>query len=79
MSDLEKLIYIADKIEPNRDYPGVEELRTAVRKDFRAGFLRVIGAVIEYVVARSLPLDYNSVAAWNRALSDIGVRPSGHY
>lgn len=27
MSDLEKIIYIADAIEPNRDYPGVEQLR----------------------------------------------------
>lgn len=78
MNDLEKLIYVADKIEPNRDYPGVGDLRMAVREDFRAGFVKVIGAVIEYVVARSLPLDYNSVAAWNRALSDFDVRPAGY-
>ena len=27
MSLLEKIIYIADYMEPNRDFPGVEELR----------------------------------------------------
>jgi len=27
MSDLDKIIYFADMIEPNRNYPGVEELR----------------------------------------------------
>ena len=28
MSDMEKVIYLADYIEPSRDFPGVEELRS---------------------------------------------------
>lgn len=28
MSRLEKILYIADYMEPNRDFPGVERLRT---------------------------------------------------
>lgn len=31
MSDLEKIVYIADMIEPNRRYPGVEDLRAAAK------------------------------------------------
>ena len=27
MSQLEKLIYVSDMIEPGRDFPGVEQLR----------------------------------------------------
>ena len=27
MNTLEKIIYVADYMEPNRDFPGVEELR----------------------------------------------------
>ncbi|WP_223127947.1 bis(5'-nucleosyl)-tetraphosphatase (symmetrical) YqeK [Pasteuria penetrans] len=30
MTMLEKIIYLADRVEPGRDYPGVEELRTLV-------------------------------------------------
>ena len=33
MSALEKVIYIADAIEPNRNYPGVEEIRQAAEED----------------------------------------------
>ena len=29
MSDLDKVVYLADMIEPSRDFPGVEELRVA--------------------------------------------------
>lgn len=33
MNTLQKIIYIADYMEPNRDFPGVEKLRAAVEKD----------------------------------------------
>lgn len=33
MNILEKIIYVADYMEPNRDFPGVEEMRTLARKD----------------------------------------------
>ena len=35
MTTLEQLVYLADKIEPNRCYPGVDELRRLARTDFR--------------------------------------------
>ena len=31
MNPLQKIIYIADYMEPNRDFPGGERLRAAVR------------------------------------------------
>ena len=31
MSDLDKVVYVADYIEPNRDFPGVEEAREIAR------------------------------------------------
>ena len=33
MNTLEEIIYVADYMEPNRDFPGVEELRTAAFTD----------------------------------------------
>jgi nicotinate-nucleotide adenylyltransferase len=36
MTLLEKVIYLADYIEPNRDFPGVEELRKAAYEDIDA-------------------------------------------
>ena len=36
MSLLEKIIYVADYMEPNRDFPGVEKLRHLARTDLKA-------------------------------------------
>lgn len=36
MNTLEKIIYVADYMEPNRDFPGVEELRRLAFADFDA-------------------------------------------
>lgn len=68
MSVLDKLIYVADKVEINRHYPGVETLRDEVRRDFHDGFRIVLGTVLKYVIAQGWPIDYNSVAAWNEAI-----------
>jgi len=36
MNTLEKIIYVADYMEPNRDFPGVEELRRLAHSDLTA-------------------------------------------
>ena len=33
MNLLEKIIYVADYMEPNRDFPGVEQLRSLAYED----------------------------------------------
>ncbi len=42
MTSLQKLVYLADTLEPHRNYPGVEELREVVDKDFQKGFVEVV-------------------------------------
>lgn len=39
MTLLEKIIYIADYVEPTRDFPGVDALREAVWRDLDEGVL----------------------------------------
>ena len=39
MTLLEKIIYLADYIEPSRDFPGVDKLRSVCYKDLNEGFL----------------------------------------
>ena len=41
MSTLEKIIYVADYMEPNRDFPGVKELRKLAYSDLDAALLRL--------------------------------------
>lgn len=46
MTDLEKIIYLADCIEPGRDYPGVDDIRKAAQKGIDAGCLVAMGQSI---------------------------------
>jgi len=71
MTLFDKLIYVSDKVERGRSFDGVDELRTKAVTDLVSAFPEVIAAVIRWVVARNEPLDYNSVAAYNRTLNDL--------
>ncbi|MBR3756380.1 MAG: bis(5'-nucleosyl)-tetraphosphatase (symmetrical) YqeK [Firmicutes bacterium] len=63
MSQLEKVIYIADAIEPNRRYPGVEELRKAVWQDLDRACLMSINHTINYVSSQGHFLDPDTLMA----------------
>ena len=47
MSDLEKIIYLADYIEPGRDFPGVKKVRKQARKGINAGCLAAMDHTLE--------------------------------
>lgn len=50
MTTLEKIVYIADYIEPNRDFPGVEELRKITKDDLDKGVLKGLENTILFVI-----------------------------
>lgn len=52
MSQLEKIIYLADAIEPTRDYEGVAALRECARRDLDAAMIMSLQRTIDYVVQR---------------------------
>ncbi|QIB69451.1 HD domain-containing protein [Aminipila butyrica] len=63
MSQLEKIIYLADAIEPGRNYPGVEELRKAAFTDLDQACLLSLSRTIDYVRSQQSPLDDDTVKA----------------
>ena len=67
MSLLEKIIFIADVIEPGRDYPGVEEVRELVYKDLDAACLRAMKNSVEHVTKKGALLDEDTL----RAIEDL--------
>ncbi len=64
MTLLEKIIYIADYMEPNRDFPGVEVLRELVGKDLDAALLEGFRMSLELLKSRGKVIDPNSLQAW---------------
>lgn len=63
MSRLEKIIYLADYMEPNRQFDGVETLRSLSETDLDAALLCGFEMSIELLKAEGKPLDTNTVAA----------------
>lgn len=63
MSTLEKIIFLADAIEPGRDYPGVEEVREAAEKGLDEGCLRSMTGTIEHVQNQGAYLDEDTIEA----------------
>lgn len=63
MSLLEKIIYLADAIEPNRVYPGVDELRKLADEDLDKACLSSLTNTINFVRASGKYLDEETVRA----------------
>jgi predicted HD superfamily hydrolase involved in NAD metabolism len=68
MSQLEKIIYLADYIEPSRNFPGVEELRALAFKDLDAAVLMALENTIRYVIKKGELLHIDTVRARNYLL-----------
>ena len=65
MTLLEKIIYIADYMEPNRCFPGVELLRDLAWKDLDAAVFQGLDQAVAHVRKQGMPLDSDSLSAWN--------------
>jgi len=65
MSLLEKIIYIADYVEPLRSFPGVDKLRETVSKDLDEGLLLSFNNTINYVISLGQLLHMDTIEARN--------------
>ncbi|MFL0195786.1 bis(5'-nucleosyl)-tetraphosphatase (symmetrical) YqeK [Clostridium sp. WILCCON 0269] len=65
MNLLEKIIYIADYIEPSRNFPGVEELRNKSFIDLDDAVLDAFNNTIKVVISREQLLHLNTIEGRN--------------
>ena len=65
MSPLDMIIYLADIIEKDRVFPGVEELRQLVESDLERATFEALNHSIAHVTSQGQYLDKESVAARN--------------
>lgn len=63
MSLLEKIVFLADYIEPGRTHPAVVETRRLAEKDLDAACLYALEQTIAYVTVRGEALDPDTVRA----------------
>jgi nicotinate-nucleotide adenylyltransferase len=63
MTTLEKIIYLADYIEPNRDFPNVGRLRKAVWEDLDKGLLMGLEMTVEEMKERGNEVHKKTIEA----------------
>ena len=68
MSKLTKIIYLADYIEPNRQFPGVDYLREIAFKDLNKAVILAIDNTIKYILKRGQLIHPNTIDARNYIL-----------
>ncbi|MCF8011207.1 MAG: bis(5'-nucleosyl)-tetraphosphatase (symmetrical) YqeK [Clostridiales bacterium] len=68
---LDKIIYISDKIERGRDFPGVEELREKAFTDLNEGALACLDNSIKFSLNKKMLLHPYLCCARNSVLLDI--------
>ncbi|RKD32483.1 phosphohydrolase [Thermohalobacter berrensis] len=71
MSLLEKIIYIADYIEPEREFDGLEKIRKLAFNNLDKAILHAMNNTIKYVIDKGVLLHIDTVKARNYFLSVV--------
>ncbi|MFT8322372.1 MAG: bis(5'-nucleosyl)-tetraphosphatase (symmetrical) YqeK [Bacillus sp. (in: firmicutes)] len=56
ISMLEKIVYLADYIEPGRKFPGVEEVRELTAANFEKGFITSVKNTMNFLITNNRPV-----------------------
>lgn len=65
MTLLEKIIYLADYIEPSRDFPGVDKLRKVCYDNLNAGLELGLEMTVREMEERGAPVHHDTIEALN--------------
>lgn len=68
MSKLEMIVYVADAIEPNREYPAVKRLRKIACVDLKEACVSVMDETIRFCLSNRVPIHPNTILARNDLL-----------
>lgn len=68
MSPLEKLLFLADYIEPGREFPGVDEVRKAALSSLDEAVLLALDQTLVYLVSRGRLIHPDALDARNELL-----------
>ncbi len=75
MTLLEKIIYMADYMEPNRDFDGVQTLRELAWTDLDRAMLAAFQLSVDILLARGKAVDEHSLQALEYMKQQLGIKP----
>lgn len=65
MTRLEKIIYLADYIEPGRHFPGVDEVRELARIDLEKALIKAVQNTIIFLMKKNQPVYPDTFHTYN--------------
>ncbi len=68
MSPLSKIVFVADKIEENRSYDGVEELRNLAKEDIDSCILIMLEQAIKKNIEKGVLIHPDGIIARNKLI-----------
>ncbi|MCX7796428.1 MAG: bis(5'-nucleosyl)-tetraphosphatase (symmetrical) YqeK [bacterium] len=71
MSTLDKIIFIADYIEYNRNFPGISHLREIVKKDLNSAILFAISLTVSYIMRNNFVIHPKTIEVWNHLIKEV--------
>ena len=72
MSKLDKIIYLADYIEPGRSFPGVDEVRALALQSLDKAVLQAMGNTIIFLIKKNQTIYPDTFHAYNDLAMQIG-------
>lgn len=71
MTLLEKVLFVADYMSADRDYPGVERMREKAYKSLDAAIVEGISFTVSELMERQAPVSADSIDAYNDAIRQL--------
>lgn len=72
MSKLEKIIFVADYIEPGRKIPGIEEVREFATEDLERAAQKILRNTINYLLKKEAMIFPDTFIAYNELTKNMG-------
>ena len=71
MTCLEKIVFLADMIEPSREFTGLEEIRALSKTDLNKAVLASLNSTIRHLVKTDKKIHYPSIKTRNFLLTEL--------
>ena len=68
MSNLDKIVYLADLIEPSREFDGIDEIRSISYKSLDLAMIKALTHTTIYLLNKGYAVDINTIKARNYLL-----------
>lgn len=66
MTPLAMAVYLADLLEPTRDFPGIDEMRKLAKQDMEKAMMRAYAQTIRYLLEYDLLVHPNCIYGYNQ-------------